>query len=56
MAGEAELAWGSDEIRESVRHLRAAARPTKPSSITTHQAPMAAFEAAIGAFIDVVHP
>jgi hypothetical protein len=56
MAGKAELASGSDEIRQSVGHLLAAARPTKPSSMTTHQAPMAAFEAAIGAFIEVVHP
>jgi hypothetical protein len=56
MAGEAELASGSVEIRESVGHQRAAARPTKPSSMTIHQAPMAAFEAAIGAFTEVVHP
>jgi hypothetical protein len=42
MAGEAKLASGSDEIRESMGHLRAAARPTKPSSITTDQAPIPA--------------
>jgi hypothetical protein len=52
MAGEADLASGSDEIRESVGHLRAATRPTNPSSIATHQAQMAA----IGAFIDFDHP
>jgi hypothetical protein len=56
-ASEAELASGSNEIRESVGNLRAAARAARAViDDDPPQAAMAAFEAAIGAFIDVVHP